>query len=73
MTGADAFAEIAVRPLVFGDATLIEAIRIAGMVEECRERARSKTCRGCGRSWQDMDKQALVHHLNVLVKELPWC
>lgn len=66
MTGMDAYAEIRVRPLVFGDPTLIRAIRIASMIAELEELFGSESCcddRCCGWQFVRMDEQTLIAHL----------
>lgn len=75
MTGADAQATIATKPLRFGDPDLIEAIRVLAVVEELRARAGGDQgprdcCPGCLRCFWSMSPAALERHRTYTAVEL---
>lgn len=64
MNATTAAAEIAVRPLRFGDPVLIEAIEVMDAIAELEELNGGSRCRWCcGESWDRMDTLELRQHL----------
>lgn len=69
MTAIDAAAEVAVRPIRFGDPVLIEAIEILDMIDELRALTSSRPCLCCARAFDDnfdrMDRVELRRQLSI--------